>query len=230
MPPQYIPTSWNFKDITGQTFNQLTAIELAGKTVEGRALWLCKCSCGQMTIVQGKYLRSGHTRSCGCLIGKHKGPISLGRTHGMSNRRTHGMSKTRIYRIWQGMLQRCMNPNTPGYESYGGRGITVCETWQHDFEAFYKDVGEPPSIHHSLDRIDNDLGYSPENCRWATQKEQTRNTRQNITITYDGRTQCISAWEEELGMRRCTLHVRIVQHGWSIERAFTQPVKKYPPR
>jgi hypothetical protein len=224
MQDQYIPTAYNHKDITGQTFNQLTAIEPAGKTVDGKALWLCKCSCGQMTIVQGRYLRSGHTRSCGCLVGRTKQGVSRPRSHGVSRPRSHGMSKTRVYRIWQGMLQRCENPRYPNYKSYGERGITVCEAWQHSFETFYNDMGEPPTIKHTLDRTDNNSGYFRENCRWITQKEQCRNTRQNVMITYDGRTQCISAWEEELGMRRCALHVRIVQHGWSIERAFTTPI------
>lgn len=127
------------------------------------------------------------------------------------------------------MIQRCYDSNFPYYYRYGGRGITVCEQWRSSIENFYADMGPKPTRDHSLDRIDNDGNYSPENCRWATCKEQLRNTRANHLITYNGETLCITEWAEQLGMRPNALGLRIAK-GWTIERALTQPVRFRPRR
>ncbi len=136
---------------------------------------------------------------------------------------THGKSRSSTYQIWAVMKYRCLNPNFKGYARYGGRGITVCERWMV-FDNFYEDMGECPKGM-SIDRINNDGNYCPENCRWATPKQQARNTSRNKPITYKGKTLCISEWAAELGISRKTLLHRL-NYGWSVEKAFNEPVQK----
>jgi hypothetical protein len=126
------------------------------------------------------------------------------------------------YTIWQGMKARCFNTKTRPFAAYGARGITVCERWRNSFEAFFADMGSRPSPAHSLDRIDNDGNYEPGNCRWATQKQQTRNRRNNLLVTVDGVTRCASEWSERLGVDRNTVRDRI-KRGWLPDVAVTKP-------
>jgi hypothetical protein len=135
----------------------------------------------------------------------------------------HGMFGTRVYNIWGRMIQRCRNPKDRSYHRYGGRGIEVCPRWL-DFKAFYEDMGDPPP-RHSLERINNAKGYTPENCRWATSQEQCRNTRRNLHITLNGVTKTAVEWAEELGINSKTLYTRKAS-GWSDERALTQPIRR----
>jgi len=169
---------------------------------------LCTCDCGKESIARVQNLRSGHTKTCGC---SH---IS----HGMYKK--HGRSRT--YKTWESMLERCLNPNCKCYDRYGGRGITVCDRWR-DFEDFLADMGERPEGH-SIDRINNALGYFPGNCRWATTKEQNRNMRTTRWLTFGGKTKCLGEWAEIMGINRGTLRTRIVQLGWSVAEALTRPV------
>jgi hypothetical protein len=134
--------------------------------------------------------------------------------------RSHGKYGTRVYMAWGAMMQRCHNPNNPSFDGYGRRGITVCQAW-HRFEAFYADVGDPP-LGMELERINNDRGYEPGNVKWATRKQQVRNTRQNRLITYSGKTLCLSDWSNETGISRDTLAGRY-RTGWPIERMLTEP-------
>lgn len=157
----------NFIDLAGQKFGRLTVIERAPNAPSGAA-WLCQCTCGAHAIVSSNMLRTGRTQSCGCLA------------HELTKLRntTHGGSHTRLYHIWSNMRQRCHNSNSPAFNNYGGRGITVCPEWLHNFEAF-----QAWALSHgyrddlTIDRIDNDNGYNPDNCRWATYSTQRKNQR-----------------------------------------------------
>jgi hypothetical protein len=214
MHSQYIPTAHNFKNITGQRFGRLIAIELAGKDHSKKPLWRCHCDCGNEPVIRGESLRSGHYVSCGCYRAEH-GIFS----------RTHGKTGTRTYDIWCGLITRCTNPNDHAYPQYGGRGIKMYEQWRHSFAAFYADMGDAPSNSHSLDRINNDGDYEPANCRWATRTEQNRNRRQGLTLTFHGETLPMAEWAERLGISYHTLYSRIHQLHWDAERALTTPIK-----
>lgn len=160
-------------DLTGKRFGRLLVMLSAGRTIQGSRsvrMWQCRCDCGRTLDVSRMNLTSGDTRSCGCL--RVDSP----------NSRTHGHSRVGIrtheYNTWAAMVQRCTNPKTPNYQYYGARGIKVCDRWRDSFENFLADMGErPPGT--SIDRRNNELGYEPGNCRWATKREQMRNTRHN---------------------------------------------------
>jgi hypothetical protein len=140
--------------------------------------------------------------------------------------KTHGMTKTRTYQAWLHMKQRCYCLSTPKYPLYGGRGITVCARWLNSFENFLSDMGERPSPKHSLDRIDGDGDYTPDNCRWATYEEQWQTRRDRQPITYAGRSQLLPAWAQETGIGYGVLKSRL-RLGWTVERALTTPVHAY---
>lgn len=136
----------------------------------------------------------------------------------------HGLKNTRLYRIWLGMKDRCNNPNTSRYLDYGGRGITVCDEWNDDFKSFYDwSMSHGYSDILTIDRIDNDKGYSPDNCRWVTMLIQANNSRHNHNITYKGETHSLSDWSRILGLSFHLLSNRINRYGWSVENAFETP-------
>lgn len=164
-------------DLTGQRFTRLIVVRRVGSDRSGQAKWECRCDCGGKTITLGGNLRKGNTHSCGC--------YHVDRTVEVKTRHGHARkgSVSSTHRIWWAMLERCENPKDTRYVDYGGRGITVCERW-HIFENFFADMGERPSGR-TLDRRDNDLGYSPENCRWATSAEQRKNQRSKAQIAAD---------------------------------------------
>jgi hypothetical protein len=201
-------------DLVGQKFGRLLVVSRAGSDKRGEALWECECDCGAVTVVAGSNLRKGRTKSCGCY---KEELLATGQLH-----TTHGMCGTPTYSSWQNILQRCLNKNSTFYYRYGGRGIKICEDWL-TFENFYRDMGECPETG-TIDRIDNNGDYEPGNCRWATQKTNSRNKNNNVNITYLGKTQCVAAWEEELGFNYGTLWNRLYTFKWSLEKAMTEPV------
>lgn len=199
-----------FIDLTGQKFNRLRVIELSGKNKQSRYKWLCKCDCGNEVIVNGTHLSSKHTQSCGCFQKERASKTSI----------RHNMRFTSEYNIWCKMKERCYSKNSTGYKYWGGRGIKVCEEWENSFINFYKDMGDRPK-EMSIDRIDNNKGYSKENCRWATRRQQARNTRRNRMLTYMGETKCLAEWAEKLNLKPATIFMRL-RRGWNIEKAFNK--------
>lgn len=186
-------------DLTGQRFGRLTVLRSAGNSKSGHTT----------------LLRSGATKSCGCL--KHE--------YLVQSHTTHSETQTRLYNIWAKMRGRCARESDSGFENYGGRGITVCMEWQESYEKFrdwalshgYKDGL-------TIDRKDNNGPYSPENCRWADAKQQARNRRSNNVITFNGETRLAIEWDEILGFSRRTVSRRVKSRGWSVERALTEPI------
>ena len=207
----------NIKDMHGKQFGRLTVLEYAGLRGNGkrqRACWHCICDCGKETTVIGHSLRSGHTKSCGCL---NREAIFLSATK-------HGMYDTAEYSIWRAMKSRCRGLNSVAFKYYGGRGIKICQEWSNNFVTFFADMGERPSDKHTLERINNDGDYKPSNCRWATRAEQNRNKRDTRLLTFRGETRCVTDWAKTLGISTGGLFYRL-RHNWSIERALTTPVR-----
>lgn len=153
-------------DLIGKRFGKLVVLQNSGNK-DGRSLWLCQCDCGKQTIVMGRYLIKGRTKSCGCY---RKGFGTLWNVK-------HGQSGSTEYNSWRGMIERCTNPKNIGFNNYGGRGIKVCERWLNSFEAFLQDMGPKPTPKHSLERIDNNGDYEPGNCKWEIRIKQNRNQR-----------------------------------------------------
>ncbi len=217
----------NFKDRTGQRFGRLTVVREAERPANGhpsKIYWQCQCDCGNVIIMDVDSLRSGNTKSCGCY---RKEVLSTGHVYATK----HGMTHTPEYRAWRGMRDRCHNPANKDYAGWGGRGITVCERWRASFIAFYNDMGPRPSSSRSIDRIDNDGPYSPENCRWATYSEQNNNQRTHKPrsidrpITFLGKTQTIAQWAREAGLPYEAFRRRIVNRGWPMDKAMTTPLR-----
>ena len=196
-----------FKDITGQKFGRLTAIKYLHNTEANKAVWLCKCDCGNFVEVVGSNLRSGMTNSCGCYK-KDMHPIE------------HGMSNTRIHKTWQNMKTRCYNKNYIQYKDYGGRGVKVCDEWRNSFKAFYAwamSHGYEDTL--TIDRIDNNGNYTPYNCRWVTTKQQNRNTRKTRKYAINGVTKCLKDWCRFYNIRYSTVLDRLNKLNWTIENA-----------
>lgn len=198
----------SFKDLTGQKFGRLFVIGRANNK-SGKPHWLCKCDCGNEVVVEGYNLKTGHTRSCGCLQ----------KETNIKRLTTHDLSKSRIYRTWRAIKNRCFNKNLKEYKNYGGRGIIVCAEWLNDFQAFYDwSIMNGYTDELTIDRIDNDGNYEPLNCRWTTRKEQANNRRMCRIFTYNGVTKNYKQWCDFLNINYKTFHTRI-SRGWEIEKA-----------
>jgi hypothetical protein len=195
-----------------QRFGRLRVIIPEGRR-KGRRAALCICDCEKVVAAEIRALYSGATKSCGC----HSRQLLIERLT------THGLSLVPEYNIYNNIIQRCTNHRNTAWHHYGGRGIKVCQRWLDSFEAFYEDMGPRTSAKHSIERLDNDGHYCPENCVWATKRVQAFNRRSSRLITYQGRTQCLAAWAVEIGIKQVTLGGRI-RSGWTVERALTQPV------
>lgn len=183
-------------------FGRLTVLKRASDATNtyGRpiARWAARCECGKSTIVRGIKLTGGVTQSCGCL---HRERFA-------EARRTHGLRRTREYNIWAHIKNRCLNPADARFHLWGGRGITICDEWRDNFLAFYADMGEcPPGM--SIDRIDNDRGYEPGNCRWATPSQQSNNLRTVRRLTHNGKTATLTEWAAKWGCSRDAIKLRL---------------------
>lgn len=203
------------ENLSGKRFGRLTAISIKPTNKWG-VHWLCECDCGNFVVVLASHLKSGHTKSCGCWLKESSHKVNL----------THGMATSRIYTLWRAMKQRCTNPSVYNYCDYGGRGISVCDEWL-TFENFYSwAMKNGYSDELSIDRINNDAGYSPENCRWVDAKTQANNRRSNKVIEYNNERHTLSEWSSITGIKAGTLNARL-QKGWPVEKALFTPVKIY---
>lgn len=199
-----------FVDITGEKYGRLVAIRSTeNRTKSGGVVWLFKCECGKYKQISANSVRSGLVRSCGCIVIKHK------------------MAGTRLYNIWTDMKQRCYNSNYYEFHLWGGRGIIVCEEWRNDFQAFYDwAMNNGYSDDLSLDRIDSTGNYEPSNCRWASAKEQARNTSHNRKIIIDGVAKLLCEWLEISPITASTYHKRIKRGMTDKEALFTPHLRK----
>ena len=200
-------------DITGQTFGRMVAKYVAKTDARGRQFWWCECSCGEGKVIRGVDLRNGKTKSCGCLRNDRV----------RAARGTHLDSGTRLYRIWRAMRRRCSDKNQLSYTWYGGKGIIVCDEWDsyENFKSWAIAKGYEENL--SIDRIDNDGDYTPDNCRWATNLTQGNNTTRNKKITFNGETLNISQWSRKLGGKGSLVANRIKLLGWSPDEAVSIP-------
>lgn len=209
---------FDVNDIIGKKFGELTVLEFDHKeqiyNSKGikngfKYFYLCKCECGNISIVPRHHLVYGHTQSCGCV------------------NFTHGLTHTRLFNIFNGMKQRCYNPKNYKYKNYGGRGITICQEWQEDFINFYNwAINNNYADNLSIDRINVNGNYEPNNCRWVNMKTQQNNRTNNHLLTFNSETHSINEWAEILNIKRETIKTRL-QLRWSIEKALFTPVRQY---
>ena len=189
-------------DLLGHTFGRLTVIGEVGKNKFGRTLWKCSCRCGGQKVIATQFLRSGESQSCGCF--RKETAAATGKRN-----KKHRSIGTVEYQTWGRIIQRCHNSKNKDYKHYGGRGIKVCDRWMKSFDMFLQDMGHRPLNMTSIDRIDNNGNYEPNNCRWANNKTQHNNSRNNRCFEFQGRTQTIAQWARDFGIKQCTLAHRI---------------------
>jgi len=209
-------------NLTGKKFNRLTVNYRNGSKITPngtkRALWFCTCDCGKTINVESQSIRTGNTKSCGCL----EKELNIKRST------THNMRSTPEYDIWASAKQRVSNPNNKGFKNYGGRGIRMSKLWFNSFSEFIKDMGKRPSVNYTIERIDNNGNYCKENCKWATRKVQGNNTRHCKYIEYDGEIKTLTQWCEYLNLPYHTIKRRLYR-GWSIKDAFVKPIQNRAP-
>ncbi len=201
-----MPSGGILENLAGREFNDLTVISFIGFGSSHKAVWECLCKCGNTIKVKANSLKTGNTKSCGCRL------------------KPHGRSGTPEHNAWLSMLKRCYTDTTASFSIYGARGIKVCERWRESFVNFFADMGPRPSSQHSLDRIDNNGDYEPQNCRWATRSEQMINRRMTPLITHDGLTLSAAEWSSRTGLCRKIISLRI-RKGWTVHDALTTPLR-----
>lgn len=205
-------------ELTGQKFGRLTVVKRSPEVPKsGHIQWECLCDCGKEILALGTNLVKKNTMSCGCL----RREIHT----------THGLSSAPEYCVWEGIIQRCTNPNYTQYRDYGGRGITVCDRWKNSFENFYNDVGPRPEKGYTIDREDNNKGYEPGNCRWVTRREQMNNRRNNVYYEFKGKEYQIHQLmllPEVIatGISIHALRYRLATMGWTVEYSITRPFQE----
>jgi hypothetical protein len=184
---------------------------------ERKAMQVFICDCGNTCVTKRSYVTHGKTYSCGCELAKNRSAFVRNQTKHMET------GVTAEHKCWLDIKARCADYSNP---TYGGKGVSVCERWtgRDGYANFLSDLGRKPSAYHSIERIDSNGDYSPDNCRWATDTEQARNRSNNRLLTFNGKTQCIAAWSEETGIKASTINKRIYTRGWSVEDALTKPL------
>lgn len=205
-------------DLTGQKFHLLTVISEANRKSPRVRRWACLCECGQIKIVNQPDLKSGNSRSCGCLQQEHRKKVSR-----FARKTQGGLSSHSLFTTWRNMMNRCYKSHDKNFKNYGARGITVCDRW-HQFENFIADMGEKPFPKATIERKDNNGNYCPENCVWATRTIQTRNKRNTRKVQYQGEERSLAELAELAGVPLRNVRERIDRNGWDIERALTTPV------
>lgn len=209
------------KDLSGQIFGRLTAISLYRRDEKSNSYWLCKCICGNESVVRIGDLTSGNTKSCGCYHTEKNARLIAERN------KTHNESGTRLYNIWRGIKQRCRYKRNVSYKNYGGRGIDVCNEWYNSYETFRDWAllnGYEDEL--TIDRVDNEKNYEPDNCKWSTHKTQANNRRSSKIITHNGHSKTLSQWAEHLNVKKSTLSMRL-QSGWSESETLDKPIGSY---
>lgn len=214
----------NFIDLSGKRFGRLTVINVADRTTSGTIRWDCVCDCGGRTKATTSSLRNGNVTSCGC-YGRERAAARMAKRS-----KTHGWSKTKLYKKWRSMLDRCEDCSNKKYRIYGARGVRVCDDW-HRFEPFlewalmsgYSESAERGNL--TLDRVDTNGNYEPDNCRFISTAAQNRNKRTNVMVSHNGKTMTAAEWSRELGGSR-NLVSRRLSNGWDKETAVTTPVHK----
>lgn len=199
-------------DLTGKKFGKLTVIRRVENSENGAAKWECLCDCGNTKIVTGHNLRGSVTQSCGCLIKINNAT------------RTHGAAKTRLYQVWCNMRRRCKDSKFPQYKDYGGRGITVCEEWR-DFAPFQEwalSNGYTDDL--TIERIDVNGNYEPDNCTWISKKDQANNRRSCVMYEYNGEKHNLTEWCRIYNLPYWTIRTRLDRAGWSFDKAITTPI------
>lgn len=197
---------------TGERYSEWVVLSETGKkNIANQPMFSCQCVCGNVRNVSSAALRFAKSKNCGC---RRYAALKV-------NLSKHGRG-TPEYVAWSHIKQRCLNPDDHGYQDYGGRGISVCSRWM-DFDNFYSDMGPRPSAKHSIDRVDNNRGYEPGNCRWTTSDIQARNTRRNRSLEFNGEKLTVADWTKRLGFGRGAIPGRI-KRGWSTEKILTTPL------
>lgn len=207
----------SFEDLSGKKFGKLTAIRRTDDYISPSGhhatRWLCQCDCGNTVYIAAHQLKSGKTKSCGCYQ----------KERASESNRTHGLSKERLYFTWKDMRSRCQNPRSKEYANYGGRGILLCKEWEDylKFREWALSHGYQENL--TIDRIDNDKGYCPENCRWATRTQQNRNMRRNHHVTYHGKDYIAAELARKAGIGKSVFLNRIMNEGFTVEEAVELP-------
>lgn len=201
-----------YLDLTNKKFGKLTALERISSK-NNKVVWKCLCDCGKITYVLTTNLTCGRTKSCGCL-----------KDEKLIQRSTkHNQRHTKLYEIWKSMKQRCFNPNNSSFHRYGGRGIIVCDDWKNNFSSFYDwSMTNGYSQNLSLDRIDNNSNYCPENCRWTDKLTQANNTRTNRYFVYKNQTKTIAEWSRFFNISYKNLYIKLQKNNFDAERTFSK--------
>lgn len=204
-----------YLDLTNKKFNRLTALERVSNQGQ-KVMWKCKCDCGNIAYVSASNLTCNRTKSCGCLKDEKL----------IQRSTTHNQRHTKLYEVWKSIKQRCFNPNNISYKNYGARGITICDDWKNNFQSFFNwSMQNGYTTNLSIDRIDNNGNYCPENCRWTDRHTQSNNTRSNRYITYNNQTKTLADWVKTTNLSYGCVFSRI-QKGWSIDKALNTPSRK----